>query len=85
MKNSVIWALTIVAISIMFTQFAIIINQQTNIQVLEADILNKQQAIKSLFLSIPAEEPDPENKPPPPGKTFDDGHWHGNYWHDTSK
>ena len=85
MKNSAMWVFSILAIMTILTQITVIINQQTQLDIVRQDVLNKQKDIENLLLSVPAQQPDFDKKPPPPGKSFNDGHWHGDYWHDTSE
>ena len=92
MKNNFFWIFSIFAIITILTQIAVITTQQTKLDLSKSkslilknqiDKLNKD--IEVLLMYVPAEEPDPDKKPPPKGKTFQDGRWHGDYWHDMSE
>ena len=92
MKNNILWILGALAIVAIVTQIAVIVNQQirmdiykTKEELLKIRIDTLEKDVKSLLLSVPAEKPNPNTKPPPQGKTFQNGHWHGEYWHDTSQ
>lgn len=91
MKNTILWILGMIAIVVILIQLAIIVNQHTEIillktksTILETNVNSLEKDVQKLLISVPAEQPAPDKKPPPKGKTFLDGHWHGDYWHDTS-
>ena len=82
MNNKILWLLSILAILIIFTQTTVIVNQQTEIYILEKQLSNKEIILQATLKSKATQHV--HNRQPPPGKTFDDGHWDGDFWHDTS-
>ncbi len=77
MRNKLYWGLGILIVLLIGAFVFMMVNTQSEIRQLAAELKEAQELKDSIHHSKP------ENRPPPPGKSFEGGgHWHGDEWHD---
>lgn len=77
MRNKLYWGLGILIVLLIGVSVPVIVKEYAKIQQLETDLKEARELAESINHSKS------ENRPPPPGKSFEGGgHWHGDEWHD---